>query len=63
MFSVTSVLAVFLAFTSVISLSFLFSGHKWKQGMWSKEEIDILMSNIERYLKVCLEYVPRLLVW
>nr|CAG31650.1 hypothetical protein RCJMB04_9c4 [Gallus gallus] len=26
-------------------------GHKWKQGMWSKEEIDILMSNIERYLK------------
>ncbi|KAF6085709.1 cyclin D binding myb like transcription factor 1 [Phyllostomus discolor] len=27
-------------------------GHKWKQGMWSKEEIDILMNNIERYLKV-----------
>uniref|UniRef100_A0A672RMK6 Cyclin-D-binding Myb-like transcription factor 1 n=1 Tax=Sinocyclocheilus grahami TaxID=75366 RepID=A0A672RMK6_SINGR len=27
------------------------SGHKWKQGMWSKEEIDLLMSNIERYLK------------
>nr|XP_033814316.1 cyclin-D-binding Myb-like transcription factor 1 isoform X2 [Geotrypetes seraphini] len=26
-------------------------GHKWKQGMWSKEEIDILMSNIEQYLK------------
>ncbi|XP_034280736.1 cyclin-D-binding Myb-like transcription factor 1 isoform X1 [Pantherophis guttatus] len=26
-------------------------GHKWKQGMWSKEEIQILMSNIERYLK------------
>ncbi|KAM6962136.1 cyclin-D-binding Myb-like transcription factor 1 [Tautogolabrus adspersus] len=26
-------------------------GHKWKQGMWSKEEIDILMSNIERYVK------------
>ncbi|KAK3517823.1 hypothetical protein QTP70_018978, partial [Hemibagrus guttatus] len=26
-------------------------GHKWKQGMWSKEEIDILMSNIENYLK------------
>ncbi|KAG9345632.1 hypothetical protein JZ751_008776 [Albula glossodonta] len=26
-------------------------GHKWKQGMWSKEEIDILMSNIDRYLK------------
>ncbi|KAG8142550.1 hypothetical protein E2320_005773 [Naja naja] len=25
--------------------------HKWKQGMWSKEEIQILMSNIERYLK------------
>uniref|UniRef100_A0A8C4HBV8 Cyclin-D-binding Myb-like transcription factor 1 n=1 Tax=Dicentrarchus labrax TaxID=13489 RepID=A0A8C4HBV8_DICLA len=25
-------------------------GHKWKQGMWSKEEIDILMSNIERYV-------------
>lgn len=22
--------------------------------MWSKEEIDILMSNIERYLKVCV---------
>uniref|UniRef100_A0A8C1LDE6 Cyclin-D-binding Myb-like transcription factor 1 n=1 Tax=Cyprinus carpio TaxID=7962 RepID=A0A8C1LDE6_CYPCA len=26
-------------------------GHKWKQGMWSKEETDLLMSNIERYLK------------
>ncbi|XP_062850943.1 cyclin-D-binding Myb-like transcription factor 1 [Trichomycterus rosablanca] len=26
-------------------------GHKWKQGMWSKEEIDILMTNIENYLK------------
>ncbi|XP_019753222.1 cyclin-D-binding Myb-like transcription factor 1 isoform X3 [Hippocampus comes] len=26
-------------------------GHKWKQGMWSKEEIDILMSNIELYVK------------
>ncbi|KAM4615468.1 cyclin-D-binding Myb-like transcription factor 1 isoform 1-T1 [Polymixia lowei] len=26
-------------------------GHKWKQGMWSKEEIDILMSNIGRYVK------------
>ncbi|XP_029471075.1 cyclin-D-binding Myb-like transcription factor 1 isoform X2 [Rhinatrema bivittatum] len=26
-------------------------GHKWKQGMWSKEEIDLLMSNIEQYLK------------
>uniref|UniRef100_A0A667YYR8 Cyclin-D-binding Myb-like transcription factor 1 n=1 Tax=Myripristis murdjan TaxID=586833 RepID=A0A667YYR8_9TELE len=26
-------------------------GHKWKQGMWSKEEIDILMNNIERYVK------------
>ncbi|XP_043944279.1 cyclin-D-binding Myb-like transcription factor 1 isoform X1 [Protopterus annectens] len=26
-------------------------GHKWKQGMWSKEEIDILMSNIDNYLK------------
>ncbi|KAL1275543.1 hypothetical protein QQF64_035166 [Cirrhinus molitorella] len=26
-------------------------GHKWKQGMWSKEEIDLLMNNIERYLK------------
>ncbi|KAG7231975.1 hypothetical protein INR49_010043 [Caranx melampygus] len=24
---------------------------QWKQGMWSKEEIDILMSNIERYVK------------
>lgn len=28
------------------------SGHKWKQGMWSKEEIDILMSNIDQYVKV-----------
>eukprot|EP00062_Callorhinchus_milii_P025885 gi/632987370/ref/XP_007910749.1/ PREDICTED: cyclin-D-binding Myb-like transcription factor 1 isoform X2 [Callorhinchus milii] len=27
-------------------------GHKWKQGMWSKEEIDILMSNIENYLQM-----------
>ncbi|KAM9705523.1 cyclin-D-binding Myb-like transcription factor 1 isoform 1-T2 [Menidia menidia] len=26
-------------------------GHKWKQGMWSKEEIDVLMSNIDRYVK------------
>ncbi|KAM9327367.1 cyclin-D-binding Myb-like transcription factor 1 [Pholidichthys leucotaenia] len=26
-------------------------GHKWKQGMWSKEEIDILMYNIDRYVK------------
>ncbi|KAM3925168.1 cyclin-D-binding Myb-like transcription factor 1 [Leptodactylus fuscus] len=26
-------------------------GHRWKQGMWSKEEISILMNNIERYLK------------
>ncbi|XP_057710648.1 cyclin-D-binding Myb-like transcription factor 1 isoform X2 [Corythoichthys intestinalis] len=26
-------------------------GHKWRQGMWSKEEIDILMSNIEQYVK------------
>uniref|UniRef100_UPI00398F8AB1 cyclin-D-binding Myb-like transcription factor 1 isoform X2 n=1 Tax=Pristiophorus japonicus TaxID=55135 RepID=UPI00398F8AB1 len=28
------------------------NGHKWKQGMWSKEEIDVLMSNIENYLQV-----------
>jgi len=27
-------------------------GHKWKQGMWSKEEIDLLMSNIDQYVKV-----------
>ncbi|XP_032361723.1 cyclin-D-binding Myb-like transcription factor 1 [Etheostoma spectabile] len=26
-------------------------GHKWKQGMWSKEEIDLLMSNIDQYVK------------
>ncbi|XP_061617320.1 cyclin-D-binding Myb-like transcription factor 1 isoform X1 [Phyllopteryx taeniolatus] len=26
-------------------------GHKWKQGMWSKEEVDILMSNIQQYVK------------
>ncbi|XP_024913011.1 cyclin-D-binding Myb-like transcription factor 1 [Cynoglossus semilaevis] len=26
-------------------------GHKWKQGMWSKEEIEILMNNIDRYLR------------
>ncbi|KAM9772541.1 cyclin-D-binding Myb-like transcription factor 1 isoform 1-T1 [Syngnathus typhle] len=26
-------------------------GHKWKQGMWSKEEIDLLISNIEQYVK------------
>ncbi|XP_069483928.1 cyclin-D-binding Myb-like transcription factor 1 isoform X1 [Ambystoma mexicanum] len=26
-------------------------GHKWKKGMWSKEEIDLLMCNIDRYLK------------
>lgn len=32
------------------------SGHKWKQGMWSKEEIDLLMSNIEHYLKVSMLY-------
>ncbi|MEQ2184217.1 hypothetical protein GOODEAATRI_005631 [Goodea atripinnis] len=28
-------------------------GHRWKQGMWSKEEIDILINNIDRYMKVC----------
>lgn len=35
-------------------LEFFFSclGHKWKQGMWSKEEIDILINNIDRYVKV-----------
>lgn len=33
------------------------AGHKWKQGMWSKEEIDILMSNIDRYVKVSLFYI------
>lgn len=60
MFSDPSVLAVLLTLTSVISWSFLFSGHKWKQGMWSKEEIDILMSNIERYLKVCVRACYRL---
>ncbi|XP_071806083.1 cyclin-D-binding Myb-like transcription factor 1 isoform X2 [Asterias amurensis] len=27
-------------------------GHKWKQGMWSKEEVDILERNIEEYLKI-----------
>ncbi|XP_041492832.1 cyclin-D-binding Myb-like transcription factor 1 [Microtus oregoni] len=26
-------------------------GHKWKQGVWSKEETDILMNNIECYMK------------
>nr|XP_040030292.1 cyclin-D-binding Myb-like transcription factor 1 isoform X2 [Gasterosteus aculeatus aculeatus] len=26
-------------------------GHKWKQGMWSKEEINLLMSNIDHYVK------------
>ncbi|KAK2882950.1 cyclin-D-binding Myb-like transcription factor 1 [Channa argus] len=26
-------------------------GHKWKQGMWSKEEIDLLMGNIDQYVK------------
>ncbi|XP_040599699.1 cyclin-D-binding Myb-like transcription factor 1 [Mesocricetus auratus] len=26
-------------------------GHKWKQGMWSKEETNILMNNIERYMQ------------
>ncbi|XP_038956310.1 cyclin-D-binding Myb-like transcription factor 1 [Rattus norvegicus] len=26
-------------------------GHKWKQGMWTKEETNILMSNIEQYMK------------
>ncbi|MEJ1287777.1 hypothetical protein NN561_018800 [Cricetulus griseus] len=25
--------------------------HKWKQGMWSKEETDILICNIERYMQ------------
>lgn len=30
--------------------------------MWSKEEIDILMSNIERYLKVCVMQSIGLLV-
>lgn len=26
-------------------------GHRWKQGMWSKEEIDILINNIDQYMK------------
>ncbi|XP_061770346.1 cyclin-D-binding Myb-like transcription factor 1 isoform X2 [Nerophis ophidion] len=26
-------------------------GHKWKQGMWSKEEIDVLITNIKQYVK------------
>ncbi|KAL0964888.1 hypothetical protein UPYG_G00273920 [Umbra pygmaea] len=26
-------------------------GHKWKQGMWSKEEVNLLMSNIQQYVK------------
>lgn len=26
-------------------------GYKWKQGVWSKEETDILMRNIESYMK------------
>lgn len=49
---------VYLGFSLVcvrdgsVSWSSSSSGHKWKQGMWSKEEIDILMSNIDRYVKV-----------
>ncbi|XP_071487398.1 uncharacterized protein [Diadema antillarum] len=27
-------------------------GHKWKQGMWSRDEIDLLERNIEDYLRV-----------
>lgn len=38
------------------SICLISSGHKWKQGMWSKEEIDLLMSNIEHYLKVSMLY-------
>ncbi|XP_038123096.1 cyclin-D-binding Myb-like transcription factor 1 isoform X2 [Cyprinodon tularosa] len=26
-------------------------GHRWKQGMWSKEEINILIDNIDQYMK------------
>nr|XP_032822656.1 cyclin-D-binding Myb-like transcription factor 1 isoform X1 [Petromyzon marinus]XP_032822657.1 cyclin-D-binding Myb-like transcription factor 1 isoform X1 [Petromyzon marinus]XP_032822658.1 cyclin-D-binding Myb-like transcription factor 1 isoform X1 [Petromyzon marinus] len=31
--------------------SLYIKGHKWKQGMWSKEETDLLIINIESYLK------------
>lgn len=41
----------------VFNISSSCSGHKWKQGMWSKEEIDILISNIDRYVKVLSVFV------
>lgn len=42
--------------THSLIICYMSLGHKWKQGMWSKEEIDLLMSNIERYLKVSMHY-------
>uniref|UniRef100_A0A3B4Y007 Cyclin-D-binding Myb-like transcription factor 1 n=1 Tax=Seriola lalandi dorsalis TaxID=1841481 RepID=A0A3B4Y007_SERLL len=38
-------------FTTKEDKDTLANKHKWKQGMWSKEEIDLLMSNIDRYVK------------
>uniref|UniRef100_A0A3Q2GCP4 Cyclin-D-binding Myb-like transcription factor 1 n=1 Tax=Cyprinodon variegatus TaxID=28743 RepID=A0A3Q2GCP4_CYPVA len=34
-----------------LSFSALSSGHRWKQGMWSKEEINILIDNIDQYMR------------
>ena len=28
------------------------AGHSWKQGQWSREEVDILSANIAQYCKV-----------
>lgn len=50
--------ALFSAGSSPCGISLIFMacgrppGHKWKQGMWSKEEINLLMSNIDHYVKV-----------
>lgn len=33
---------------------FILSGQRWKQGQWSKDEVDILQNNINTYCKVQL---------
>ena len=40
--------AVYVSGHHVISVS----GHQWKQGQWTKEEVELLQANIANYCKV-----------
>ena len=40
-------------------LTYMFLGTRWKQGQWTKDEVDLLQINISDYCKVRAEY-PRL---